>query len=252
MDKSILNKIINNVKTALRDNENLLIKCISEEDEDGTYIDKTRIYEILDYYIDNQDFNVEGKNIGICYSGNYQITIHYILDSIMHKNRIILSNLLCESFTSFIVSIFNVVLKELKIDNPVIKYNCSEQELIQEEKINSIIYIGDEFNFNAFCINYKGKAELKYDSFENIKLILNVDNKENRETYSKIFAFCYEQNINLQRYNTVEELLEDNLDSDYIIAYVDEDNKEKCSKLKYKNIIFNSFPYNDYKFTIVK
>ena len=254
MDKNIFNKIVNSIKLTLRDSDKLLQKCIAEEEKYGNSIEKAKIFEVIDEYKDSSQFDKEGLKLGIIYSGNYQITIKYILDSILHENKIVLSNLLCEDFTSFIVSLFDAVLKDLKVDNPVIKYNCSEQELIQEEGIDSIIYIGDLFNYNSFRGRYRRNSTLKYNSYdEYIKLLLDVNKKENRGIYAKIFAYCYKANIIIERYNTFEELQEDNLETDYIVAYVNEEDKQRClESLKYETILFNTFPFDNYKFNVVK
>lgn len=252
MDKNTFNRIIIKVKELLKFNDKLFQECISKEAEDGDTIDSNDVYRIIDSYTYTSEFEDEGKKIGICYSGNYKITLTYILDSIIHSNNIWLSNTLNEGFTTFIVSIFNTVLEELKTKTPIMGYNCAKNEIYEEKKLDTIIYIGDIGNFETFRNKYKGKAILKYDSFENIKLLLDVSNIENKTIYSKIFAYCYYNNIHVEKYNSVNELLEDNLSTDYIVAYVNEENKKYLKLLKCKNIWINEFPYNDLNFYIVK
>lgn len=250
MDKNTFNKIIIKVKELLSINEPNIQKCITEEANDGSIIKQEKIYQIIDSYGDVNQFNSEELKIGICYSGNYEITLKYIIDSIIHSNSIVLANMLNERFTTLIVSIFNAALEEVRVKSPIIKYNCSENELCDEKELNTIIYIGIKGNFELFCKEYEGNATIKYDSFECIKLVLDVSNKDNRTIYSQIFAYCYHNNINLDRYNNIDELLEDNESTDYIVVYTNEE--EKLKMIKYKKIWINSFPYDEYKFSIVK
>lgn len=251
MDKNTFNRIIIKVKELLNTNDKLFKECIAKEAEDGNTIDAKDVYRIIDSYTDTNQFDVEGRRIGIRYSGNYQITLVYILDSIIHSNNIWLSNSLNERFTTFIVTIINTALEEFKINSPVIKYNYTEKELCEESSLDTIIYIGVLGNFESFKLRYRGEADLKYSSFENIKLILDVSIKENKSIYTKVFAYCYYNNINVERYNNIDELLEDNLSTDYIVAYVNED-EAKLTLLKYKKIWINDFPYDGFKFEIVK
>jgi len=252
MDKNTFNRVIIKVKELLNTNYQLFKECIAKEEEDGNTIDSNDVRRIIDSYADNNQFDEEGKRIGVCYSGNYKITITYILDSIIHGNSIWFANTLNERFTAFIVSIFNSALEDLKISTPVIKYNCLKRELNEEKEIETIVYIGDIGNFETFKSQYRGKASIKYDSYENIKLILDVSKQESKTIYSRIFAYCYYNNINIERYNNIEELLEDNLNTDYIVAYVNEEDEKKLGMLKNKKIWVNSFPFNDWKFEIVK
>ena len=252
MEINTFNKIIIKVKELLKINDELFQECISKEEEDGNTIDSNDVHRIIDSYTNTNQFNVEEKKIGICYSGNYKITITYIMDSIVHENSIWLANTLNERFTTFIVSIFNTVLEELKICKPVIKHNCSKSELFAEKELDTIVYIGDIGNFETFSNQYRGKASVKYDSFENIKLILDVSINENRTIYSKIFAYCYYNNIHVDRYNSISELLEDNLSTDYIVAYVNKENEKYLKLLKYKSIWVNEFPYKGMSFNVVK
>ena len=252
MDKNTFNRIIIKVKELLNINYQLFKECIAKEEEDGNTIDSNDVHRMIDSYTGTNQFEEEAKKIGICYSGNYKITIAYIIDSIIHGNSIWLANTLNERFTTFIVSIFNSALEDLKIISPVIKYNCSKRELGEVKELDTIIYIGDIGNFETFKSQYRGKAIIKYDSYENIKLILDVSKQESKTIYSKIFAYCYYNNINVERYNNISELLEDNLSTDYIVAYVNEEDEKKISMLKNKKIWVNSFPFNDWKFEIVK
>ena len=108
MDKNTFNRIIIKVKELLKINYQLFKECIAKEEEDGNTIDSNDVHRMIDSYTGTNQFEEEAKKIGICYSGNYKITIAYIIDSIIHGNSIWLANTLNERFTTFIVSIFNV------------------------------------------------------------------------------------------------------------------------------------------------
>ena len=86
MEKVVFNNLLKEINNGLKLNKKIIDQALNKEMSKGNTVRLERITNIL------KDFeNIDGKNeaqsIAVCYSGAPEITITYILDSILYNNN---------------------------------------------------------------------------------------------------------------------------------------------------------------------
>lgn len=250
MENTIFRNLLREFKVGIKSNKKTLDKLIQEAMSKGEVIEVNKIIDLVSSYENIQVDKPEGKKLAVTYSGKPEITVNYMLDSVLYNNRVTLCANNNKPITEILYTIFNESLINLKIRNQWVDYNSNYNEIFlrdNENKFDKIIYIGDFFEYERF----KGffKKEVEYNNYGYIKLFL--DKAKYPEEYKKIIKFTYAENIALEVYDDVEDFINESRPEDFAVIFADFQLINKLQKaLKAEEILFNTFPYDSYKFKI--
>lgn len=250
MENTIFRNLLREFKVGIKSNKKTLDKLIQEAMSKGEVIEVNKIIDLVSSYENIQVDKPEGKKLAVTYSGKPEITVNYMLDSVLYNNRVTLCANNNKPITEILYTIFNESLINLKIRNQWVDYNSNYNEIFlrdNENKFDKIIYIGDFFEYERF----KGffKKEVEYNNYGYIKLFL--DKAKYPEEYKKIIKFTYAENIALEVYDDVEDFINESRPEDFAVVFADFQLINKLQKeLKAEEILFNTFPYDSYKFKI--
>ena len=250
MDKANFKLFIKELKNQLMINRNIIDKAINEEMSKGKCINFDKINTLISEYENVDEFYNEKKIIAIRYSGMPEITMEYILDSIVYNNRItfcitetkILNNLLIEFAVDSLIN--------CKIKNQWIDYQSSYNDIYLKDHqkfFHKIIFIGDYFEYQRFSGMMSRKIE--YNNFGHIKLFL--DKNIYSEEYKKIMEYAYKENLYIEIYNDVEDFINESRSEDFAIVFADFKTANQINReLRADEIMINAFPYDSYRFKI--
>ena len=134
--------------------------------------------------------------------------------------------------------------------NQWVDYDSNYNEIFlrdNENEFDKIIYIGDYFEYERFKSFFKKKVE--YNNYGYIKLFM--DKTKYSEEYKKIVNFTYLENISLELYDDVDDFINESREEDFAVIFADFQLINKIQKgLRAEEILFNTFPYDSYKFKI--
>ena len=246
METTILKKILKEFKEGLNINKNILDEAI----EEGELINIDKIIDIVGSYENVKEQLPEKKYLAVFYSGNPEITLTYMLDSILYNNRIVLCVEKNKAITEVIYTIFNETLINLKLKNEWVEYSSEYNELFlqdNENKFDKIVYIGDYFEYQKFKFFFQKNIE--YNNYGYIKIF--IDKVKYKEEYKKIIKYTYIANIILDVYNNIDDFIKESTNEDFSVIYADLELADKIKKeAKFGEILVNTFPYESYKFKI--
>lgn len=251
MEKSVLKRLTQEIRSGIKENKKTIDKVLNEELSKGNPINIERVTDIIKEYDDIAQVDIpENTSIAVCYSGKPEITMAYILDSIIYNNNITLCVNEYKAITEVLVKIVTESLKQMGIRNNWIDYKSNYNEIYlrdNQDDYQKIIYIGDFFEYEKF--KYFFKKDVEYNNFGYIKLF--IDKVKYKEEYKKITKYAYMENIFLEVYNDAEDFISESREQDYsiIMAEMDVVNKIK-RELRSGELLINAFPYDDYKFRI--
>ena len=78
-----------------------------------------------------------------------------------------------------------------------------------------------------------------------------MDKTKYSEEYKKIVNFTYLENISLELYDDVDDFINESREEDFAVIFADFQLINKIQKgLRAEEILFNTFPYDSYKFKI--
>lgn len=250
MESVIFRNLLREIKDGIKFNKNVLDKAIQEAMSKGEFIKIDKLIELIDSYQDVVVKVPEGKKIAISYTGKPEITLTYMLDSILYNNRIVLCANSNKPITEILYTILNESLVNLKIKNQWVEYNSNYNEIFlrdNESKFDKIIYIGDYFEYERFKSFFKKNVE--YNNYGYIKLF--IDKVKYQEEYKKIVKFTYVENIALEVYEDVDDFISESREEDYAVIFADLNLINKIQKgVRAEEILVNTFPYDSYKFKI--
>lgn len=252
MEKTQFKGLLKEIKDGIDLNKNVVDKAIKEELSKGVNIKLERILEIIDAY-ENMEVSIpENKTFAVTYSGNPEITITYMLDSVLYNNKVILCANGSKIINEVLYTIFTESLNGCKLKNQWVDYNSNYNEIFlrdNQDKFDKIIYIGDYFEYEKF--KYFFKKDVQYNNYGNIKLF--IDKVKYQDEYKRIFKYAYLENISLEIYDDPEDFINESREEDYSIIFGDLEQINKIKKgLKAGTLLINAFPYETYKFEIVK
>ena len=216
IDTNLLNQIIESFKKAILDNKAIFIDLYNIDIKNCKQtVNIDNILELLNLYKNENIIRKEKKTIIASYYGTPYITINLCIQSLI-QNRAIIA-LIEDSMVGvnkLLISIFNKVLKEYRINKMIELFNLiKEQEIKNIEKyINEIICIG---NTNTYY-EYKklGIEKIRYIPFRNMAIYCSDD--EFLDIQSTLYEFA--------KMNSIEtEIYEEDLDE--FIDCVNLDNK---------------------------
>lgn len=252
MENSEFKKVLKEINSGFYENKKIIDDAIKEELTKGNSINKEKLEEIFKNFdiISNEEHNLENKNIAVYYSGRPEVTLTYILDSIIYNNKITICTEEYNIINEVLITIILESIKKCKFKNEWIDYKTDYNEIYLRNNQNSfdkIIYIGDYFEYEKFRFFFKTTVE--YNNYGYIKIFL--DKSKYKDEYKKIIKYTYIENIYLEVYDDIQECIEESKEVDFIVVYI-EDAKiaDKFQKeLNAEKILINKFPY-DYKFEV--
>lgn len=252
MEKIVFNNLLKEINKGLKLNEKIINQALNKEMSKGNTVGLERITNIL------KDFeNIEGKNealsIAVCYSGTPEITVTYILDSILYNNKITLCVNEYKIINDVLITIIVESMQKLNIKNLWINYSSSYNEIYlrdNEKNFDKIVYIGDYFEYERF--KYFFKKDVEYNNYGYIKLFM--DKSKFKNEYKEIMKYAYIENIYLEIYDDIQEFINESKKVDFAVAYIaDFKVINKLQKeIKSSELLVNNFPFDSYKFKIVR
>lgn len=250
MENITFKNLLKEIKDGIKSNKTKLYKVIQEAMSKGEFTNIDKLIDLVSSY-ENEQVNIpEGKKISVTYSGKPEITLTYMLDSILYNNRVTLCVNSNKPMTEILYTILNDSLVNLKIKNQWVDYNSNYNEIFlkdNENNFDEIIYIGDYFEYERFRGFFTKKVE--YNNYGYIKLFM--DKSKYPEEYKKISKFAYTENIALEVYDDVDDFISESREEDFAVIFADFNLINKIQKgVKAEEILFNTFPYDSYKFKI--
>lgn len=246
---SLLNEIIDGIKM----NKNTIDKAIKEEMSRGDNNKVEKIISIIESYKNISIPSVpENQKVAVCYSGKSEITITYMLDSILYNNRVLLCVNGNKSINEILFKIFSESLMTLKIINQWIDYNSNYNEIFlrdNQDKFERFIYIGDYFEYERFK-NFFNR-DVEYRNYGTIKLF--VDRAKFGEELKKITKYSYDENFSLEVFDDIDDFINESRKEDFAVVFADFNIINRLQKeLRAEEVLVNTFPYDNYKFEVVR
>lgn len=250
MDKFVLKNLINTINKGINDNKQTIEQAIEEELNSGNNVDLQIILNLLETYRKIENFEQKNTIIAVCYNGNPEITITYILDSIIHNNKVTL----CATGNKIINEVLITIILEsmycCKIKNEWIDYSADNDENYlknNQHLFDKIVYVGDYFEYKNF--KYFIEKDVEYNNYGYIKLY--IDKSKYMNEYKEIMKYTYFQNIYLEVYTDINDFINDSTPLDFSVVYADEPFVTQIKEsIKTKHLLINKFPYSSYRFKI--
>lgn len=249
MEKTEFKSLLKEIRFELNMNKNMLDKVLNEEMCKGNSINLQKIANIIREYENFEDFNQENKKIAVYYLGNPQVTITYILDSIIYNNNITLCAKEYRRFNSILIDCIKEAFVNCRLENKWINYDDSYNEVYLKDNskfFDKLVYIGDYFEYLQFKSFVK--RDVEYNNFGSIKLFINQ--AEYKDEYKKILSYSSKENIFLEVYDDIQEFINESKDENFSVVFGDMNVLKTVRKELKGEMLFNAFPYDDYKFTI--
>lgn len=253
MNESVYNKFVQKLLNEIKENNKILEKAITTELQDsGHKVDLEYIKAIFENKENVLKINeLENKKIAVSYNGDIEITVQMILFALKNNLEIHLFAENSKIINTCFITLILESLKDSKIENKYIYYKDEYDENYLRKKQNEyeyIIYIGEPFEYEKF--KYFIKKQVFYYNYKAYKIY--IDQSKFNEEYKEIMKFTYMQNIYIDVYDNKENFIEDVNEIDKVIIYTaNEKEKEEFNNiLKTKEIIYNEFPYDEYRFKI--
>lgn len=250
MEKSEFKTLLKKIREGVKKNKKSIDKILNEEMSKGYSLNFKKLSRIINEYEVIEANNLENKSLAVCYNGTPEITITYILDSLLFNNKITLCVNQFKNITTIIINIIIESMKSLKIKNEWINYNENYNEIYlrdNEKNFDKIIYIGDFFEYQKFRTFFK--KEVEYNNYGYIKLF--IDKNKFEKEYNKISKFAYQENISIEIYNDPDDFISESREEDYSIIFADISEINKIKRgLRTGQLLINAFPYDTYKFKI--
>lgn len=253
MENTEFKKLLKEIENGIDKNQKVIDQAINEELSKGNSVNIGKVKDILkDFELISDDVhNLENKSIAVSYSGKPEITVTYILDSIIYNNKVTLCITENKVINEILVTIILESMRNCKIKNQWINYKPNYNEIYlrdNERYFNKIVYIGDYFEYERF--KYFFKKQVEYNNYGYIKLFM--DKSKYKEEYKKIMKYTYVENIYLEVYDDIQECISESKETDFIILYVDDFKivNQLQKELKAKEVLINTFPFDEYKFKV--
>lgn len=249
MEKVQFIKLLKEIKSEIKNSTSILNQILKEEFSRGNSVDLEKIFTILDDYENSEALIKENKKVAVYYSGNPQITVTYILDSIIYNNNITLCVKEHRLLNEALVSIIKNALSNCNIENKWIDYKSNYNEIFIKDnynRFNKVVYVGDYVEY----IQFKKfiKKDVAYNNFGFIKLFINQN--EYKDEYKKIMNYVAKENIFVESYNDIQEFINESRDENFSIIFGDTTTLNTIRRSLRGEMLFNAFPYDDYKFTV--
>lgn len=251
MEKVVFRSLLKEIDNELNENKSLINQALNKELSKGSFINLERISKTLKEYEKVEDFLNEGKKIAVSYSGRPEVTVSYILDSILFNNKVTLCVNENKIINDVLITIIVESMKKLNIRNLWVNYSSNYNEIFLKDNQNNfdkIVYIGDFFEYEQFKCFFK--KEVEYNNYGFIKLLIDVS--KNRDEYNKIRKFANKENIYLETYSDIQEFVSESKKEDFAVAFVNDSKDINLLQkgIKAEELLINTFPYDTYGFKI--
>ena len=90
MEKTEFKNLLKKINDGIKKNTKIIDKYLNEEFSKGNNLNIKKLSKIISNYEKIEVEKTENKSLAVCYSGLPEITITYILDSILYNNKITL------------------------------------------------------------------------------------------------------------------------------------------------------------------
>lgn len=253
MDKEEFEKIIEEIANGIKLNKKVIDQAIQQEASKGNTVKLNRLDKNLEEYKTKDDFKKEKENLAVVYLGNPEVTISYMLDSIMHGNNVTLCPAEYKILNEVIVGIVKESLSKVGQKNDFIEYNSKNNELYVRDNaktFSKIVYVGDYFEYERF--QKFVKTDVEYNNYGYIKLF--IDKTKFKDEYKKIMEYAYVENISVEVFNDLEDFIHESKKEDYAVLYLDDFKliNQVQKELKSGEIVVNDFPYDNYEIIVRK
>lgn len=251
MELSNFKRILNGLEYSLTNNRRNFDMAIASERSKGNNCDLRKVMRVIQNY-KNIDENVKKENqkIAVCYAGQLEITITYILDSILYGNNVTLCISENKIINEALVSTVLDCMRKNMIGNEWVNYEPTFSELYLRDNskyIDKIVYVGDYYEY--LKLKSFVKTNVEYNNYGYIKLY--IDKEKFGTEYSDITNFARRENIFIEAYTDEEDFISESKDVDYSIIFADMSVVNKIKReLKCGELLINAFPYNNYEFKV--
>lgn len=249
MEKSEFKKLLKEVKYTLKMNNRLVERALFEESSKGNSTNLKKIMDIIDEYEKIEEYNEENKKLAVYYAGNPEITVTYMLDSIIYNNNITLCTQENKTINTLLSDFVKDALVNCKIKNTWIDYNPKYNEVYLKDncsKFDKMIYIGDYFEYERFKSFMN--TDVEYNNFGTMKLF--IDQSKYRDEYQKIMNYSAKENIFLEVYNDEQEFITESKPENFSVVFGDIQTLNNVKRELKGEMLFNAFPFDNYKFKI--
>ena len=239
------------IENGLKSHRRTIEEVLNKEHSKGNNVDLNRVINILKKYEKIEEMpNHEDKRIAVCYTGNPEITITYILDSILYNNNIMLCISDNQDFNAILIKTVVDTIKDTIHTNDWINYNENYNELyIRDNKkyIDKVVYVGDYFEYDR--LKRFLKRDVEYNNYGYIKLFIN--RAKNESEYNDIMNFSRKNNITIEAYEDLDDFISESKDTDFSVVFGDRKELSRVKKELHSSVILvNAFPYNAYEFKV--
>ena len=251
MEKSVFVNLVNEIENGINQNKEKVEQALNKEVSKGNLITIDRVYYALKYYKNiDEPFN-EGKSIAVSYPGRPEITVSYILDSILYNNQITLCVNENKIVNDVLITIIVESMRRLNIRNMWINYNSTYNEIYlrdNEKEYDELVYIGDFYEYQMFKQFFK--KEVEYNNYGYIKIL--IDKAQNKDEYQKIMQYAAKENICLETYTDIDEFVNESKETDFAVAFINDfkDINKLQKMMRSEELLINTFPYDTYNFKI--
>lgn len=251
MEKSVFVNLVNEIENSINQNKAKVDQALNKEVSKGNLINIDRVFSALNYYKNSAEPFNEGKSIAVSYPGRPEITVSYILDSILYNNQITLCVNENKIVNDILITIIVGCMRNLNIKNMWINYNTTYNEIYlrdNENEYDEIVYIGDFYEYQMFKQFFK--KEVQYNNYGYIKLL--IDKIDNQEEYQKIMKYASKENVCLEIYTDIDEFVNESKETDFSVAFINnfQDINKLQKLMRSEELLINTFPYDKYNFKI--
>lgn len=254
MDITEFKKVLKEIEYALTANSRRTIdSAINEEKSKGNIVSIAKVLKVLKKYeqiTENELKELENQKIAVCYTGKPEITITYILDSIIHNNNVTLCISENKIINEVLIKIVVDIIRNSRITNNWINYNMNYNELYlrdNERIFDKIVYVGDYYEYlklKSFL-----KTNVEYNNYGYVKLY--IDKTKFAAEYGLITKFAYRENIFLETYTDVEDFISESKEEDYAVIFAEMNVVNQIKRqLRSGEMLINAFPFDSYEFKI--
>lgn len=249
MKNTEFKNLLKEIRSQIKVNKSVLDKALNAEFCKGNSVSLQKISSILDSYENINQVIAENKKIAVYYIGNPEITLTYILDSIIYNNNITLCIKEHTIINDILVDLIKTALVNCGIKNEWIDYKSNHNELYLKDnskQFDKIVYVGDYFEY--IQLQSFVKRDVEYNNFGYIKLF--IDKTKFQNEYKKIINYASDEDLFVEEYDDMQEFINESKEEDFSVVYGDTETLNTARKKLQGEMLFNAFPFNDYKFRV--
>lgn len=251
MDLSEFRIIAKEIENGLTKNRRAIEEAMNAEKSIGNFVNLNKVLRIVKKFEEiEKPAADENQKIAVCYAGRPEVTITYILDSIMHNNNLTLCVSENKIFNEILIKTILECVRNARRSNEWINYNSTFNELYVRDNlrhIDKVVYVGDYFEYQK--LKKFLNVDVEYNNYGYIKLYM--DRSKYSAEYRDIMQYAYKEGITLETYDDIDDFISESKEEDYAVIFGDvtEINRIK-RELRSGELLINAFPYNSYEFRV--